>query len=143
MTQVIAGQNPRPSRNFPRSPNFDTANGGKDSPQKIHHRPIRQIGHIFFLSHLEREPEQYSTLNPLKTKTPGTHCRCAKHIIQSTRRGNRKGRGRACGGQFPRVSENIYQAGGVNRMGQGRVCGGQSLENKNPRDPITGPRGFV
>jgi len=52
------------------------------------------------------------------------------------------GQGRVCGGQFPRVSENIYQAGGVNRMGQGRVCGGQLTKNKNPQDPITGPRGF-
>ena len=34
-----------------------------------------------------------------KQKTPGAHCRCAKRIIQSTRRGNRKGQGRVCGGQ--------------------------------------------
>jgi hypothetical protein len=47
---------------------------------------------------------------------------------------NRMGQGRVCGGQFPRVSENIYQAGGVNRMGQGRVCGGQLTKNKNPPD---------
>jgi len=56
---------------------------------------------------------------------------------------NQMGQGRVCGGQFRRVSENIYQAGGVNRMGQGRACGGQLTKNKNPRDPITGPRGFV
>jgi len=42
------------------------------------------------------------------------------------------GQGRVYGGQFLRVSENIYQAGGVNRMGQGRVYGGQSLKTKTP-----------
>ena len=45
-----------------------------------------------------------------------------------------KARGGFVGGQFRRVSENIYQAGGVNRMGQGRVCGGQLTKNKNPPD---------
>jgi len=44
------------------------------------------------------------------------------------------GQGRVCGGQFPHVGENIYQAGGVNRMGQGRVCGGQLTEKENPPD---------
>jgi hypothetical protein len=72
VTQVIAGQYPRPSGNLRRSPEFDPANWEKDSPQKIHHRPVRQIDHIFLLSHLEREPEQYSTFNPLKTKPPRT-----------------------------------------------------------------------
>ena len=62
---------------------------------------------------------------------PSTAARCADRALP-----------KHCG-QFQRDSENIYQAGGVNRMGQGRVCGGQLTKNKNPRDPITGPRGFV
>ena len=80
MTQVIAGQYPRPSGNLSRSPDFDSANGGKDSPQKIHHRPIRQIDHILFLADRSKEPEQYSALNNLwgghlARLTPGTHKR--------------------------------------------------------------------
>jgi hypothetical protein len=52
------------------------------------------------------------------------------------------GQGRACGGQFRRVSENIYQAGGVNRMGQGRACGGQLTgKQKPPGRAITLVRG--
>jgi len=46
--------------NFPRSSNFDTANGEKDSPQKIHHRPVREIAHSLFLADPSREPEQSS-----------------------------------------------------------------------------------
>jgi len=61
VTQVITGQNPRPSGNLPRPPDFDSANGGKDSPQKIHHRPVRQINHILFLADRSKEPEQYRT----------------------------------------------------------------------------------
>ena len=54
----------------------------------------------------------------LHKKTPRTSIAYArKRIVQPTRRGNRKG--------------------------QGRVFGGQFNKNKNPRDPITGPRGFV
>ena len=64
MTQVIAGQYPRPSGNLPRPPDFDSANGGKDSSQKIHHRPVRQIDHSFFLADREKEPEKYRTLSP-------------------------------------------------------------------------------
>ena len=47
---------------------------------------------------------------------------------------NRMGQVRVLGGQFRSVSENIYQAGGVNRMGQGRVCGGQLTQKENPSD---------
>jgi hypothetical protein len=65
VTQVIAGQNPRPNGNLPRSQDFDPANWGKNSPQKIHHRPVRQIDHILFLADRPKEPEKYSALNNL------------------------------------------------------------------------------
>jgi hypothetical protein len=65
VTQVITGQNPGPSGNLVRSPDFDPANWGKNSPQKIHHRPVRQIDHILFLADRSKEPEKYSALNNL------------------------------------------------------------------------------
>jgi len=59
MTQVIAGQNPRPSGNLSRSLDFNPANWGKNSPQKIHYCPVRQVDHLIFLSDPKKEPEQY------------------------------------------------------------------------------------
>jgi hypothetical protein len=63
VTQVITGEDPWSHGNIPRSPDFDPANGGKNSSHKIHHRPVRQIDHTFFLADRSMEPEQYSTLN--------------------------------------------------------------------------------
>ena len=83
MTQVITGQNPRPSGNLPRSLDFNPANWGKNSPQKIHHRPVGKIHHRFFLADPSIEPEQYRTLSldrPCRAGIrarliPGTHAR--------------------------------------------------------------------
>jgi hypothetical protein len=70
-------------------------------------------------------------------KTPGTHCACAKRTRQSTRRARCRGQGRVRKG---------YKSAGRPLLIKGAATfieSGLPGQNKNPRDPITGPGGFV